>query len=109
MPNSLRCKLSKLRFQDKITQEEYKELLEKLDGHDQFIRDMCELKWIPVEERLPEVGETVLVSERGCKEVFIDTYVNNNSIHSRYWDAYVVAWMPLPAPYQPAKMQCEED
>ena len=35
MPNSLRNKLSKLRFQGKITQDEYKELIEKLEGHDE--------------------------------------------------------------------------
>lgn len=34
MPNSLRTKLSKLRYIGKITEEEYKELTQKLDGHD---------------------------------------------------------------------------
>lgn len=34
MPNSLRAKLSKLRYKGEITQEEYAELIKKLDGHD---------------------------------------------------------------------------
>lgn len=34
MPNSLRAKLSKLRYKGEITQEEYSELINKLDGHD---------------------------------------------------------------------------
>ena len=34
MPNSLRSKLSKLRYKGEITQEEYAELIKKLDGHD---------------------------------------------------------------------------
>lgn len=34
MPNSLRVKLSKLRHKRKITNEEYQELIKKLDGHD---------------------------------------------------------------------------
>lgn len=43
MPNSLRCKLSKLRFQGKITQDEYKELIDKLEGHDEAIT--AQIKW----------------------------------------------------------------
>lgn len=35
MPNSLKSKLSKLRYQGKITDEEYKELIDKLEGHDE--------------------------------------------------------------------------
>ena len=42
MPNSLRCKLSKLRFQGKITQDEYKELIEKLEGHDKELKKQYE-------------------------------------------------------------------
>lgn len=38
MPNSLKVKLSKLRYKGEITQEEYSELIKKLDGHDEQIR-----------------------------------------------------------------------
>lgn len=39
MPNSLRAKLSKLRYKGEITQEEYAELIKKLDGHDSELLD----------------------------------------------------------------------
>ena len=39
MPNSLRAKLSKLRYKGEITQEEYSELINKLDGHDSELLD----------------------------------------------------------------------
>ena len=46
MPNSLRAKLSSLRYKGKITEEEYKDLITKLDGHDKALR----ASWIPVSE-----------------------------------------------------------
>lgn len=39
MPNSLRAKLSKLRYKGEITQEEYAELIKKLDGHNSALLD----------------------------------------------------------------------
>lgn len=39
MPNSLRAKISKLRYKGEITQEEYTELIKKLDGHDKELLD----------------------------------------------------------------------
>lgn len=38
MANSLRAKLSKLRYVRHITEEEYQELIKKLDGHDAKVR-----------------------------------------------------------------------
>jgi len=38
MANSLRAKLSKLRHDGNITDDEYKKLVAKLDGHDKEIR-----------------------------------------------------------------------
>ena len=40
MPNSLRSKLSKLKYEGRITQEEYQDLINKLDGHDQVLREL---------------------------------------------------------------------
>ena len=40
MPNSLRTKISKLRYKGQISEDEYKELINKLDGH-----DTEQLKW----------------------------------------------------------------
>ena len=39
MPNSLRAKISKLRHKGEITQEEYSELINKLNGHDSELLD----------------------------------------------------------------------
>ena len=38
MPNSLRSKLSSLRYKRLLTDEEYNELIKKLGGHDREIR-----------------------------------------------------------------------
>lgn len=38
MPNSFRVKLSKLRHKGSITNEDYQELKQKLDGHDARLR-----------------------------------------------------------------------
>ena len=42
MPNSLKTKLSKLRYQGKITDEEYRELIDKLEGHDKELKKQYE-------------------------------------------------------------------
>ena len=39
MPNSLKSRLSSLRYKRLLTDEEYKELIKKLDGHDAEIRN----------------------------------------------------------------------
>lgn len=114
MPNSLRCKLSKLRFQGKITQEEYKELLEKLDGHNKNLRDMYEPKWIPCSERLPEEDGCYLVTTKWTGSYSGNVYIETNMAvfraKQKEWDCVdIIAWMPLLAPYQPPKMMCEED
>jgi uncharacterized CHY-type Zn-finger protein len=53
MPNSLRSKLSKLKYEGRITQEEYQDLINKLDGHDQVLRELYKRpkgKWLDSEE-----------------------------------------------------------
>lgn len=61
-----------------------------------------EPKWIPVTERLPEEGEIVLVT---------DTLWNIKSVNIDWWNGeqwvrngqYVIAWQPLPEPYEEAE------
>lgn len=62
--------------------------------------------WIPVEERLPEVGENVLGTNK-YNEVLVYHY-GWNSPHTRKMffhlcgaAADIIAWRPLPEPYQP--------
>ena len=127
MPNSLRSKLSSLRYKGKITEEEYKDLISKLDGHDKALRT----PWIPCSERLPEeygeymitwttshsmvngkysllgIAEYELSSEydhennRFRGEWLLEDYIKN------YPNVKVTAWMPLPEPYK-AESEDEE-
>lgn len=69
--------------------------------------------WIPVSERLPEVGEYVLGTNE-YDEVMIYRY-GWNSRHSRKMffhecgaAAIITAWMPLPEPYRPKSKTPEE-
>lgn len=68
--------------------------------------------WIPVEKRMPEVGEYVLgTTESG--EVLIYRY-GWNSPHSKKMffhlcgaAAIITAWMPCPEPYRPERSNKE--
>ena len=55
-------------------------------------------KWIPVSERLPEIGQYILCSLIKAKDV------KHRVIICEYkrevWWSYVTAWMPLPQPYK---------
>lgn len=44
MPNNIRCKLSKLKHKGLLNPEEYKTLVDKLEGHDKALRGSGE--WI---------------------------------------------------------------
>ena len=52
-------------------------------------------EWIPCEERLPEVGMSVLVTSK-------NGYVYTSNIAHGEWEygGEIVAWMPLPEPYK---------
>lgn len=90
MPNSLRSKLSKLRFQGKITQDEYKELIEKLEGHDEAL--VAQIKWErdTAIEQLKQLGYGLgekiepcddCVSRQAAIEVIYDKYYDNAIAH----------------------------
>ena len=63
-------------------------------------------EWIPVEERLPKIGEQVMVCNRyGSVFVSAITYVNakvfsTGECHDFGKHYGVVAWQPLPEPFR---------
>lgn len=71
-------------------------------------REVAELqryKWIPVEERLPEERDTVLIStDTGTYAgiYFCDEWYRENMYcyDSMLRETGVIAWMPLPEPYK---------
>ena len=61
--------------------------------------------WIPVEERMPEEGEMVLVT---CQKKSGQRSVNRAWHMGGFWHgtgsmSEVIAWRPLPEPYRPEK------
>ena len=62
--------------------------------------------WISVEERLPEINQSVLICAFG-RSVGEGTYRGHDGVHhvwkmdavaGTYWDDEITHWMPLPAP-----------
>ena len=69
------------------------ELEQELDKH----------RWIPVEERLPDIGQKVLVSTKRTvfAQVFKGFYSEPNVWHWEHNNIKVVtAWKSLPEPYK---------
>ena len=100
MPKSLRNKIKHLAYKGELNERERDRILNALDR---------EVKWIPCSERLPEEDGMYLIST--CMNC-IDTCLFYKDDDGYLWVDYeesVIAWMPLPAPYQPPTMMCEED
>ena len=54
--------------------------------------------WIPVSERLPDVGKLVLIYKTSGRIDF--DYVDDDNSWYFAFDNWVLAWMPLPEPYK---------
>lgn len=111
MPNSLRAKISSLRYKGKITDEEYKDLISKLDGHDKALRT----PWIPCSKEMPPYYELVIVSlNTGEVDMMMlveyrafdgnekeyKTYWTDSRMEHHYILEVVEAWMPKPEYYK---------
>lgn len=68
-------------------------------------------QWIPVEERLPEPWTLVLVTDSCknasvCQMAFDPSYGWYNEYENwTYFSTSVIAWMPLPEPYQEGEQE----
>ena len=60
--------------------------------------------WIPVAERLPEIGEPVLITVWD-KDVTIGTWYGNRWGTALRYNEDVLAWMPKPEPYRPQELE----
>ena len=74
-----------------------------------------EQRWIPCSERLPEGITQVIIQTNGeaiHEAIYMGKddyghYVWKRPDNEIYWDEEVVAWMPLPTPYQPKEDICK--
>lgn len=67
-------------------------------------------RWIPVEERLPEKGERIIVcTEHGfrCEAIMMQSgkYFRYGIENEEIFGQKIVAWMPLPEPYRQEEMK----
>ena len=110
--------------------QELEKILEEIDAHaiefeifgtsDDYISVGCVKDiirkhmndgWIPVEDRLPEAGEHVLVSFKSAGFLPATAIISENGRWSMLQGAKgfndvtedVIAWRPLPEPYRPKK------
>ena len=76
-----------------------------LDGYEKALE---QTRWIPVNERLPEDGKQVLCCNK-YGSVFTSelTWSKGYLMFGRHYD--VIAWMPLPEPYQEGKKKNERN
>ena len=90
--------------------------IKEIDGIDEEALDMAikaleqEPKWIPVSERLPEnLNQEVLISLEWGIDIgrYSDGEWHSEWIY-RYDDGNVLAWMPLPEPYEPQESEDKE-
>ncbi len=81
--------------------EEHEQLAEWLEELKKYREVENQHRWIPVEERLPEDG-TYLCTLDGELCGLDEPFTGMCGIENGKWDeeGCVIAWMPLPAPYQ---------
>lgn len=67
-------------------------------------------KWIPVRERLPEeCGNTLITHKQGVKEAYWNgKYWSHGAPTKHKPIKTVIAWMPLPEPYEESDNPCRK-
>lgn len=79
------------------------------ESFDMAIKALENSRWIPCSDRLPRIGEDVLVTFYheyyvGCRAIvnkgITITHRNGNKSFSQFLDDEVLAWQPLPKPYE---------
>ena len=75
---------------------------------DKITEEMAEQekhRWIPVEERPPKIGQTVIVTYKhthgGGTSVTTDKWTGLKHVGWSLFGDMVVAWMPFPEPWKP--------
>lgn len=119
---SLHNKILKDRFAEQVTEQEIDSLI-KVKEIVRYYMDEAKdtnvpsnVGWIPVEERLPEDCEEIVlvqVSGKMAENIWFDnafelaTYVNGEGWilenYPEWQNPKVIAWQPLPEPYKPKK------
>jgi hypothetical protein len=57
------------------------------------------MKWVSVEDKLPETGQKVLTCDSSKRVFYCVKMENNFKVHYTVWDhSGVTHWMPLPEP-----------
>ena len=57
-------------------------------------------EWIPVSERLPEIGDTVLCSVKTPECIYHHIIICKYCAEDFWKDGTIRAWQPLPEPYK---------
>ena len=71
-------------------------------------------KWIPIIERLPEENKQVLIQYRTRYRDDVNLFDVTSRADYNYWQGIgreidVIAWMPLPKPYEPRESEVRNE
>lgn len=88
-----------------------KELIEQKRHFEIALEIMKKCTWIPVNEKLPEVDEYGDVNVLVCMDdefIATATYVKDEGFELWADSGEVIAWMPMPTPYEPCDLDWSE-